>query len=81
MQTYHDSSARADAFNRFDKFGVVGGIDISFGIYNFDFHGYLLFFLPYTDKIRGGRGKAPGSPVFGLWGQLLWTVADLIFMP
>lgn len=24
----------------------------------------LLSFLPYSDKIEGGRGKAPGSPLF-----------------
>lgn len=23
----------------------------------------LLSFLPYSDKIEGGRGKAPGSPL------------------
>ena len=24
----------------------------------------LLSFWPYSDKIEGGRGKAPGSPLF-----------------
>ena len=39
----------------------------------------LLSFLPYSDKIEGGRGKAPGSPYLG-WESGAFGIGAALFL-